>query len=195
MIQVDFREPKEILQYFNEFEVCKLNGDYLVNNIAFERKTFTDFLQTLYAGRLFNQLAKTKKEHKNTILIIENLIDPNFLTNPKIFYSTTQYITLNLGVPVVFSQSLQNTAEIITRAGTLKELNFFYFNTKFVPLKINTTERMLQCIPGIGRKRAKYLLNKYESIIKIANLNKKDICRIDRNLVRKIKHCLEDGKT
>jgi len=185
MILIDFREPKQILNYFQNFKVCKLNYDYLIKDIAVERKTFTDFLQSLYQGKLFNQLLRTKKEYEKTILVVEGLIDPNFLTNPKIFYSTLQFITINLNIPVIFSQSLENTAEVIKKLNENK-INFFSVSKiKISPKKENVQERMLQCIEGIGKKRARAIIKKYESIEKIINLKNNTIKGIDRKIIKK----------
>jgi len=190
MILIDFREPKKVLNYFQNFKVCKLNCDYLIKNIAVERKTFTDLLQSLYQGKLFNQLLRTKNEYEKTILIVEGLIDPNLLTNPKTFYSTLQFITINLNIPIIFSQSLENTAEVIKKLNERKTNFFSVSKMKIIPKKENIQERMLQCIEGIGKKRARVIIKKYGSINKIINLDKYLIKGIDGKIIRKIKNNL-----
>lgn len=179
-------------KYLLEYDLCRLDCDYLFDNIAIERKTFSDFLQSLYDKRLFNQLLKTKSSHERVILIIEGLIDPNFLTNPKIFYSTTQYITLKLGIPIVFSQSLENTAEVIKIAYSSENGIFYYRKIKIFPKAIPVAEKMLQCIEGIGPKKAKIIIKKYGSI---ANIIASEDCKADRinkKTVQKIQRVLKE---
>ncbi len=191
MISIDLNEPKEVRNYFSEHKLCRLNCDYLINDVAIERKTFSDFLQSLYNGRLFNQLLKTKSVHEKTILVIESLIDPALLINPKIFYSTTQYITLKLGIPIVFSQSLENTVEVLKMLCSTNDGIFFYRKIKILPKKISITEKMLRCIDGVGPKRARRIIEKYKTIANIIKTENISSEGVNNKLIEKVKRELK----
>ncbi|MBI2564717.1 hypothetical protein HYV79_01875 [Candidatus Woesearchaeota archaeon] len=190
MILIDFNEPREIIKYFHEHKLCRLNCDYLIEGIAVERKTFSDFLQSVYNKKLFNQLLKTKSQYAKTILVIEGLIDPNLLTNPKLFYSTLQYITLQLGIPVIFSQSLENTAEAIKILNNSDNQIFFYKNLKIFPKRIPVAEKILQCVEGIGPKKAKAIIRKYGNVANIINSEDSCVEGANKKIIKKIKKAL-----
>ncbi len=80
MILVDDRELKsgicvELEKLNIKFKVLRLSvGDYIINdNIFIERKTVTDFLESLSDQRLSSQVANLNKDNKRAIIIIEKI--------------------------------------------------------------------------------------------------------------------------
>ncbi|MDI6751930.1 MAG: ERCC4 domain-containing protein [bacterium] len=91
-IRMDFREERsgiwKILTERFEIEVVKdrlLVGDYLIKDIVVERKTASDFVQSIIDGRLFIQ-AKRMKGYNDliAIFIVEGdiFIRPPLISTP-----------------------------------------------------------------------------------------------------------------
>ena len=138
---------------YNELKV----GDYVVSDrINFERKEEEDFFNTWFNRKeLFNQLYDMRKAYSRGVLLIEGG-DP-FLTTRHVDVNSIRgvlnTITLRLGVPILYSLSPAETAQIILLAA-LSEQNREVFSWENVPgkdelrlktylideLKINWTE-------------------------------------------------------
>ncbi|MBI2578723.1 MAG: hypothetical protein HYW26_03360 [Candidatus Aenigmarchaeota archaeon] len=105
-----------ILKNRCEVREKKLNAaDYVLSkNVACERKTGSDFLQSLIDGRLFTQLTELKDRYKTPILLIEGDIDlENRNIHPNAVRGALASITVDLGVPVFWTKSQLESAEML----------------------------------------------------------------------------------
>ena len=117
MILVDDRELKsgicnELEKLNVEFKVLRLSiGDYIINdNIFIERKTVTDFLESLSDQRLSSQVANLKKNNKRAIIIIEGKRLPG---SPRIRGALCA-LASRWYIPVLRSTGLKGTAWILS---------------------------------------------------------------------------------
>ncbi len=60
-------------------------ADYIIGDTAIERKTSSDFCQTVFEKRLFIQLLKMKEKYKNAVLVIEGFLEPHMFSHSKFF--------------------------------------------------------------------------------------------------------------
>ncbi len=177
-IFVDYREPAEIIPLLQNAERKLLpSADYLIGDIAIERKTVSDFCQTLYDGRLFSQLAKMKNDHTNCFLLIEGIISPIIFSNSRLFYSITQKITILLKIPILFSESLQNTVQIILRLQERKPVFLSAVTFYYGDYTKQIQEQILCSFPGIGRKQAKLLLEHFGSLRALFHAKSYDVTK------------------
>jgi len=77
-IIIDYREKQSLvaaelvkLGFEIEFKELKV-GDYLVNDVAIERKTVSDFISSMINKRLLNQIEELQ-QYENKLLIIEGI--------------------------------------------------------------------------------------------------------------------------
>ncbi len=68
-----------------EFKNLKV-ADYLVNDIAIERKTVSDFISSMINRRLLKQLEELK-QYKHNLLIIEGIDEQELYSNEDVIYS------------------------------------------------------------------------------------------------------------
>ena len=195
-ILVDHREPKEIIQLLGDSAAkATLNtGDYLTGNIAVERKTIPDFLNSLIQKRLFTQLLKMKQTDYICLLLIEGSIDMRMFTYPSVFYGAIQKIIIELEIPVVFSETIENTAKILQMLNNRQRKTFFIKGVKAIKTGKGVQEEILRCFPGIGQKRAKELLLNFGSLKKIFESDHKELmqCKdISKKSARGIKAVIE----
>src|SRR3989344_8495192 len=136
-IIVDNRErnsliPSLLMERGFEIEWQQLPvGDYLVNGVAVERKTVSDFKSSIISKRIISQLLELKQYPKH-LLIIEGLEDFD------LYHSEEQNmhenavrgfllsVALEFQVPVIFTQSSEDTSkylEILAKKPQNKELS------------------------------------------------------------------------
>lgn len=105
-----------ILKNRCEVREKKLNAaDYVLSrNIACERKTGNDFLQSLIDGRLFTQINELKNRYQTPILLIEGEIElENRNIHPNAVRGALAAITIDLEVPVIWTKNQLETAEML----------------------------------------------------------------------------------
>ena len=85
-VTADYREKNslvasELIQLGLKVEFRELKvADYLVNDVAIERKTVSDFISSMINKRLINQL-ESLQVYKNRLLIIEGLDEQELYTD------------------------------------------------------------------------------------------------------------------
>lgn len=157
-----------------DFQELKV-ADYIVKDVAIERKTIQDFISSMINNRLRNQLQELQ-QYKNKILIIEGF-DEQELYNDRnsngVHANSIRgfmlSIVLKYKVPIIFTKNYEDTARFILvlskKATSEMPLN---------PRKksLNQKQQMqyiLESFPGVGPKTAKKLLQEFSSIKNIIN--------------------------
>lgn len=190
MIIIDNREEKSgILELFRnsniEFKLEQLKyGDYLINNqIAIERKTANDFVKSIIDGRLFKQVINLAKYFDYKCLIIEgNPFKTEYDFNMKALEGALVEIAVMLGVPVMFTKSLNETFEriILIYKSILKKQNGLVKRSGYKPKSFDRKlSYILQGLPHIGKIKADRLLKHFGNIKTIANASADNLCEIE----------------
>jgi len=157
-------------------------GDYRVNDtLIVERKTLTDFAQSVRDGRLFAQASRlTRVERARPCLILEGTRIKHW--SAALPRSAIQgaliTVTLVFGLPVLRSSSPEETADLILYAAdqlhrrTTRPPHRYGYH----PKGINRQQIfLLQAIPEIGPLKAERLLNAFGSPAGVANATAKDL--------------------
>ena len=137
-IIIDDREknslvPSELIRLGFQIDFQHLPiGDYLINNIAIERKTTSDLKSSIINKRIFAQMQELK-QYPLHLLIIEG--NKEFLFNNEIlnlnaikgFLLSSQ---INYKIPIIFSQNEKDTALYISLLAKRKEHKEISINPK-----------------------------------------------------------------
>ncbi len=178
---VDYREKNslvasELISLGIEVEFRELKvADYLVNDIAIERKTISDFIGSMLNKRIFRQLEEIQQYEKK-FLIIEGFEEQELYNDDRTEGVSANAIRgfllsiiLKYKIPIIFSKDSEDTAKFINVLARKKvkesSLNVSKKN-------LNKKERMqfiLESFPGIGPKNAKKLLEEFKTIKNIMN--------------------------
>lgn len=190
-IIIDYRERNSLIAselvrmgfdiWFQELKVA----DYIVKDVAIERKTVNDFITSMINKRLLRQLEELQ-QYKNRLLIIEGIDEQELYTdskdwtgmNPNAIRGFLLSILLKYKVPVIFTKNYLDTAKFIAVLSKKKE--------KELPLNVNKRslskkERLqfiLEGFPGIGPKTAKKLLTKFKSLKEMVNASEEELREI-----------------
>lgn len=186
-IIVDYREKNslvisELIHLGLEIEFRELKvADYLVNNIAIERKTVSDFISSMINGRIRHQLEEIQ-QYENRLLIIEGIEEQELYNddnekgvNANAIRGFLLSISLKHKTPIIFTKNEEDTAKFIFVLSRKKETESSLNVTK---KSLNKKERMqfiLEGFPGIGPKNAKRLLEKFKTIKNILNSSMEEL--------------------
>lgn len=164
-----------------EFKNLKV-GDYIVNNIAIERKTVFDFISSMKNKRLANQLEEMQ-QYKDKLLIVEGIeeqdlySDRNELTgmHPNAVRGFLLSILLKYKVPIIFTKNSGDTAKFIFVLSRKKERESSLNVSKRNLNKKERKQFILESFHGIGPKTAKKLLKKFKTVKNVINASYKDL--------------------
>ncbi len=137
-------------------------------DVAIERKEGFDFVASIMDNRLFEQLLRLKETYDHPVLILEGLNDDVFEnTGMKIasIYGALAYISYKLGISVIPTRGLEDTAIVIERIAYREQIkdNVPLLSRK-APKGLSLEERRAFVIEGlldIGAKKAKLLIETY----------------------------------
>jgi ERCC4-type nuclease len=177
---MDYREKNsmvysELVNLGIEVEIRELKvADYLVKDIAIERKTVSDFISSMINKRLSSQL-NSLQQYKNRLLLIEGTDEhelysheiPEKGIHPNAIRGFLLSIIFEHKTPIIFTKDSEDTAKFISvlarREKKEASLNVSKNN-------LNKKERMqfiLEGFPGIGPKTAKKLLSHFRTLREI----------------------------
>ncbi len=120
VVYVDSRElrsgvPKHLKELGAEVEVRTLDvADYVVSEeVGIERKSANDFIQSIIDGRLFDQVERLKRAYEKPVIIIEGELYGIRNVHPNAIRGAITAVTLDWGVPILFSRTKEETAGFI----------------------------------------------------------------------------------
>ena len=180
-VEIDYREKNSLvpaslknLGFEIEFKELKV-ADYLVNNIAIERKTISDFISSMINKRLLKQLEELK-QYPNRLLVIEGFEEGELYNdhetsgiNPNAIRGFLLSILLRHKIPVVFSKNPEDTAKFIYVLSRKKGKEV---SLKAKKRNLNKKEQLqfiLEGFPGIGPSTAKKLLKEFKTLEAVFN--------------------------
>ncbi|HAH32708.1 MAG TPA: hypothetical protein DCL44_10390 [Elusimicrobia bacterium] len=163
-------------------------GDYLVcGRTLVERKTVADFTQSLYAGRLFDQIKRMKDSSEEVLLVIEGGKWYFSQVRPKAVRMAFLSVLVSWKVPVVFTKDCAGTAALLVELGekALRCKKIFYTNRLFHRNRAkslcsieDSRMRLLSEIPGVGPKLAVKLMERFQTVRALAEASEGDISSV-----------------
>ena len=190
-ITVDYREKNSLLISelvhlgFNvEFRELKV-ADYLVGEVAIERKTVSDFISSMLNKRLLNQL-EGLQQYENKLLVIEGIEEQELYAkddgingvHPNAIRGFLLSILLKYKVPIVFTKNYEDTAKFILILSKKKSKELSLNVSKKSLDKKERLQFILEGFPGIGPKTAKKLLEKFKTLKNIINASEEEITEV-----------------
>lgn len=184
-ITADFHEKNslvisELISKGLNVEIKQLKvGDYLINDIIIERKTYNDFVSSIIDKRLVHQLEEIK-QYPNFLLIIEgeeNLDERKM--NKNAVHGFILSVLLKSKVPILFTKDYEETANYLFLLAKKQERsNFSLRAVKRIMNKKEQLKYILEGFPGIGPVTAKKLFKKFKSIKNIVNASEEELKEI-----------------
>jgi len=162
---------------FEQLEV----SDFLVNNIAIERKTVSDFLSSMISKRLSQQL-QNMQQYESKLLLIEGIDEQHLYNdnepgiNPNAIRGFLLDILLKYKVPIIFTKDYKDTANfLLVLAKKPSETSESLRAKRVSKTSEEQKQFILEGFPGIGAKTAKKLLKEYGNIKNIINSSEDEL--------------------
>ncbi len=188
---MDYREKNslvysQLIELGIEVEIKELKvADYIVNDVAIERKTVQDFISSMLNKRLTNQL-QGLQQYKNRILIIEGIDEhelyakgvPDTGIHPNAIRGFLLSIILSYKTPIIFTKDSEDTARFIS---VLSKRQKKELSLNVSKKNLNKKERMqfiLEGFPGIGPKTAKKLLSHFKTLRELFSASIEELTEI-----------------
>ena len=185
-IIIDYREknslvPSELINLGLEVEFRELKvADYIVKDIAIERKTIHDFANSMINKRLFRQIQELQ-QYKNRLLLIEGIEeqelynDENIGINGNAIRGFLLSILLKHRIPILFTKNSEDTAKFILILNKKEEKELALNARKRSLNKKQRLQYILEGFPGVGPKTAQKLLKKFKTIQNIINASEQEL--------------------
>jgi Fanconi anemia group M protein len=156
-------------------------ADFLIRDIAIERKTISDFISSMINKRLSRQLEEMKQYPKQ-LLIIEGIEEKSLYEDNKEGVNANAVrgfllnILLEYQVPIIFTKNYEDTAKflLVLAKKELKEHESIRAKKKSLNKK-EQLQYILEGFPGIGPANAKKLLEKFGTIKNIVNASDEEL--------------------
>ena len=203
-ILVDYRErnslvPSELVSLGLELEFKELKvADFLVRNVAIERKTVLDFISSMINKRLLRQLEELQQYEKK-LIIIEGINEQELYSDDKVsgLHSNSirgflLTILLRHNIPILFTKDYKDTAKFIDLIARKKEQEMSMRVVKKSRNKKEQLQYILEGFPGIGPKNAKKLLQQFKSIKNITNTPEEELKKILGKKAEIFKNLIEE---
>ncbi len=164
--------PSILCKLGAEIEFAHLEvADYIINNIAIERKTIPDFKSSIISRRMFFQLRELK-QYEKAIIILEGI--SNFelyegIIHENAFRGFILSVLLEHKIPIIFTEDEEDTARYLSVLAKKTEKSGISLRQKIPLSKDEQKQFILEGFPGIGPKTAEKLLKEFKSIKKIIN--------------------------
>ncbi|MDO9097154.1 MAG: DEAD/DEAH box helicase [Candidatus Methanoperedens sp.] len=161
-------------------------GDYVVSDrVGIERKTAEDFLSTLLDGRdLFGQVSDLKRAYDRPLMIIEGEgIYTARQVHPNVIRGVLAAITIDFGVPIIFSRDEEDTAALISviakreQVDSKREINLH--GKKSASTLKEQQEYLVSAISEIGPVVARNLLRHFGSVERIMAASREELLKVE----------------
>lgn len=175
-ILIDYREKNslvvsELISLGLKTELKELKiGDYIVKDVIIERKTISDFLNSMLNKRLIKQLRELE-QYKNKLLIIEGIDEQDLYNDeningifPNAIRGFLLSILLKYKIPIIYSKNYKDTAKFISVLSKKQNKEMSFQGKKKTLNKKEQLQFIIESFPGIGPKKSKKLLEKFNTI-------------------------------
>ncbi|MEM3060654.1 MAG: ERCC4 domain-containing protein, partial [Candidatus Anstonellales archaeon] len=186
-IVADRREDHSIFEVLRELgadvkeEQLEIGDFVLSSRVVCERKTRTDFEDSIVDGRVFRQIKALKEAYPCVLVIVEgkrNEEGENRISR-KALLGAYASLAVDFGISLFFTKDQQSTAEFLYAVAKYEQ------EGKKAPLPVCAKKKMLtleeyqraviESLPKIGPKLARSILDQFGSIKSVVNASEKEL--------------------
>ena len=158
-------------------------ADYQVSEeVAIERKTAKDFVDSIVDKRLFKQARMMMEEFKKPIMILEGDDYSGFI-NPNAIRGAMTSIALDYGISIIPTRTAEDTAAMIKRIAIREqkgEKRSIQIRTERKPQNLWEQQLfIIESLPNIGPVHAKRLLEHFGSVKAVLDADEKKLQEVE----------------
>ncbi len=186
-IAVDHREDELFDELFKKMgaEVDRRVldvGDFLCSSrLVIERKTRSDFEQSIIDGRLFSQLQNLIANYERVVILVEGVSDEARVSRNALLGAYASIIS-DFGASLMFTRDKDGTADLIFHLAKHEQLSrkqsmrIYAKRRTFTPSQ--TARSIVESLPMVGPKSAKALLKHFGTVEALAKAQERDIAAV-----------------
>ncbi len=190
VVYVDSREGNsKVIRALDTIGVkVKINtmavADYQVSEeVAIERKTAKDFVDSIVDKRLFKQARMMMEEFKKPIMILEGNDFYSGFINPNAIRGAMTSIALDYGISIIPTRTEEDTAAMIKRIAIREqkgEKRSIQIRTERKPQNLWEQQLfIIESLPNIGPVHAKRLLEHFGSVKAVLDADEKKLQEVE----------------
>ena len=190
LVYADSREGNsKVIRHLSEMEIdVKVQSmavaDYQVSDeVAIERKTTKDFIDSIIDKRLFKQAKELSEEFKRPLMILEGDDLYAGMVNPNAIRGSIASIALDFGISIIPTRNAQDTAAMIKRIAIREQ------SGERTPITVRTDKKpvslfeqqlfIIESLPNIGPVNAKNLLQHFGSVANVINASVTELQEVE----------------
>ncbi len=175
---VDANEPEDIPDRLRELgvsiDVQKIApGDYVLGPVGIERKTLTDFFNSLVRKRLFEQVQRLRDAYPQPLLILEgDLTELSTFKHPQSFLGALLAMELKERVPILTTADKEQTALVLKVLWKSQDKGAPEYGLRHKPKALSLGQRqrfLVEGLPNIGETLARNLLERFGTVRAVVN--------------------------
>lgn len=192
---------RELYRLDLEVDMQQLDvGDYILSDrVGVERKTVSDFLQSLIDGRLLGQARDLAESFERPLVVIEGSgLYTERDIHPNAIRGALACITVDYNIPTIFTDDEKETAQIISSIAGREQKD----RESEIPIRCQRKVLSLpelqrfvvEGLPGISAVLTKRLLNYFGSVLEVMKASKeelKEVHGIGEEKAKEIRRILE----
>ncbi|WP_461864735.1 DEAD/DEAH box helicase [Thermococcus sp.] len=190
VIYVDSRElrsqvPKHLKDMGAHIQVKTLDvGDYIVSeDIAVERKSANDFIQSIIDGRLFDQVKRLKEAYERPAIIIEGQLYGIRNVHPNAIRGAIAAVTVDWGIPILFAQDPKETASYIylmaKREQEERKKEIAVRSEKKALTLADRQRLIVEGLPNVSATLAKRLLKHFGNVERVFTATEDELMEVE----------------
>lgn len=162
-------------------------GDYVCSDrVGIERKTISDFLQSILDRRIFKQLCDLSEAYKNPLLIIEGNPEILFLErniHPNTIRGVLASIAIDHGIPIIWTRNPKETANQvfwIAKREQKREKKAPAIRCLKKRSSVTDMQRFLVAgLPHINSKLTERLLSKFKTPKRVFSAKEEQLIKVE----------------
>ena len=153
------------------------------DEVAIERKTAKDFVDSIVDKRLFKQAKELSEEFKHPIMILEGDDLYAGFIHPNAIRGTMASIAIDFGISILPTRNAQDTAAMIKRIAIREqtgEKTSINIRTDKKPVSLMEQQLFIvESLPNIGPVNAKNLLKHFGTVSKVFNASENELQEVE----------------
>jgi len=187
VIVVDHREPADIAARIEELGVPVAvkqisPGDYVVGEVAVERKTVSDFFASLINRRLFDQVRRLREAYPVPMILVEgDLSQISEYKNPRAFWGAFLLFTLKERIPLIVTPDQEQTCQALVTLHKQIGARASEYGLRHKPKMLDLEQRqrfLVQGLPNVGETISQNLLERFESVRGVFSANERALAEV-----------------
>jgi Fanconi anemia group M protein len=186
---VDVNEPEDLPERLRELgvdlEVRRLApGDYVLGPVGIERKTLTDFFNSLIRKRLFEQVQRLRDAYPQPLVILEgDLSEISTFKHPQSVLGAFLAIETKERVPILTTADKEQTALLLSILWKGQDKGAPEYGLRHKPKALSLGQRqrfLVEGLPSIGETLARNLLERFGSVRAVFDASEDDLRKVPK---------------